>query len=113
MFVFTAKLNKRKAVLFLIVIALVIAAVILGVSLRSTTLRRAPSPTAAVPSGIRTAEDAAAYLTALGWELEPEPLEVRDVVIPRQFTGAYAGYAALQKRQGFPIEQYGGMEAVR
>ena len=34
MFVFTAKLNRRKAVLLLIVFALVIAAVILAVSLR-------------------------------------------------------------------------------
>ena len=28
-------------------------------------------------------------------------------------SGVYADYAALQKKQGFPIEQYGGMDAVR
>ena len=112
MFVFTAKLNKRKAVLFLIVLALVIAAVILAVSLRGSTgvLRTANTP---APASVRSPRDAASYLAALGWEVEPEPLEVQEIVIPRQFTGVYAEYAALQKKQGFPLEQYGGMDAVR
>ena len=112
MFVFTAKLNRRKAVLFLIVLALVIAAVILAVSLRGTRSHAHVERTPA-PAGIRSVGDAAAYLTALGWEIDPEPLEVREIVIPRQFTGVYGDYAALQKQQGFPLEQYGGRDAVR
>lgn len=112
MFVFTAKLNRRKAVLLLVVVALVIAAVILAVSIRGAKghshTERAPAPAA-----VRTADDAAAFLAALGWEVDPEPLEVRELVIPRQFSGVYADYVQLQKKQGFPIEQYGGMDAVR
>ena len=112
MFVFTAKLNRRKAVLLLIVFALVIAAVILAVSLRGAK-GHTPAMHTAAPVSIRAASDAAAYLAALGWEVDPEPLEVREIVIPRQFSGVYADYAALQKRQGFPLDQYGGMDAVR
>ena len=112
MFVFTAKLNKRKAVFFLIVLALVIAAVILAVSLRGikghTTAVHTP-----VPAGIRSPADAAAYLASLGWEVDPEPLEVRDILIPRQFSGVFADYADLQKQQGFPLEKYKGMDALR
>ena len=112
MFVFTAKLNRRKAVLFLIVFALILAAIILAVSLRGTGIstRAERTPT---PAPIRTAGDAAAYLAALGWEVEPEPMEIREIVIPRSFTGVYADYVDLQKKQGFPIEKYGGMDAVR
>lgn len=112
MFVFTAKLNRRKAVFFLIVFALILAAIILAVSLRNSgvTPRQERTPT---PALIRTAGDAAAYLAALGWEVDPEPVEIRDIVIPRSFSGVYADYVALQKKQGFPIEQYGGMDAVR
>ena len=112
MFVFTAKLNRRKAVLFLIVFALILAAIILAVSLRRTGKTSHAERTSA-PVRIRTAEDAAAYLAGLGWEVEPEPLEVREIVIPRSFSGVYADYVDLQKKQGFPIEQYGGMDAVR
>ena len=112
MFVFTAKLNRRKAVLFLIVFALILAAIIMAVSLRGTggTPRSDRTP---APILVRTAGDAAAYLAALGWEVEPEPVEVREIVIPRSFSGVYADYVALQKKQGFPIEQYGGRDAVR
>ena len=112
MFVFTAKLNRRKAVLFLIVLVLVIAAVVLAVSLRSAKGRTGVTHTP-VPAGIRSPADAAAYLAALGWEVDPEPLEVRDILIPRQFSGVFADYAALQKQQGFPLEKYKGMDAVR
>ena len=112
MFVFTAKLNRRKAVLFLIAFALVLAAIILAVSLRGGKENGRPARTPA-PTLVRTAGDAAAYLAALGWEVDPEPLEVREIVIPRSFSGVYADYVALQKQQGFPIEQYGGMDAVR
>jgi hypothetical protein len=49
----------------------------------------------------------------LGWETEKEPLEVKEIVIPREFTGVYADYIELQRSQGYTIDQYGGLEATR
>ena len=112
MFVFTAKLNKRKALCFVIAFALILAAIILAVSLRGSK-SRAEGRKEPAYQGIRSAEDAAAYLRSLGWEVQPEPLEIREIVIPREFTGVYADYINLQEQQGFPIAQYGGMDAVR
>ncbi len=111
MFVFTAKLNRKKAVLFVSLLALVVALIILCVALRGKV--RPPESTPAAPLTVSNASEAAAYLKNLGWELESTPLEVRDLVIPRSFTGAYADYAALQAQQGFPIAEYGGMKATR
>ena len=59
------------------------------------------------------AAGAVRYLAGLGWQVEPQPLEVRDLVIPRSFSGVYADYAALQEKQGYPLAEYGGMEARR
>lgn len=112
MFVFTAKLDRKKAVVFVICLALLLAAVILLVSLRGGGSKPA-EPKHTAPSAVADADDAAAYLRSLGWEVEPEPLEVKPLVIPRSFTGVYADYAELQARQGYPIAEYGGMEAVR
>lgn len=112
MFVFTAKLNRKKAVLAVVILAAVLAAVILLVSLSGNR----PRPVKAEPSAplsVTGPQEAAAYLRSLGWEVDPEPLEVKSLVIPRSFTGVYADYAALQARQGFPIAEYGGMEATR
>ncbi len=111
MFVFTAKLNRKKAVIAAVALALVLGAVILLVSLRDRGSagngKRSPSP------GVSDATGAARYLGELGWQVDPEPLEVKHLTIPRSFTGAYAEYAALQTRQGLPLSEYGGMEAVR
>ena len=111
MFVFTAKLNRKSAVAAVVALAVVLIAVILLVSLRS--IGRAGTPTAPEAGGITDAAGAARYLAGLGWEVDAQPLEVKDLVIPRSFSGVYADYAALQTRQGYPLSEYGGMEARR
>lgn len=111
MFIFTAKLNKRKLVALILFLALALCAIILAVSLRG--LRSGGEREPVVANTVRDSSDAARYLQALGWEVDPSPLEVKSIVIPRSFTGVYADYAALQKAQGYPLEEYGGKEAVR
>ncbi len=111
MFVFTAKLNRKKAIIAVVALALTLGAVILLVSLRA----RGNAGDGKHTPGLRVSDpaDAADYLGELGWQVDPEPLEVKHLVIPRSFTGSYAEYAALQARQGLPLSEYGGMEAVR
>ncbi len=110
MFVFTAKLNRKSAVAAVAVLALALVAVILLISLRTI---RGSAPKTQETGGVADAAGAARYLAGLGWEVEPQPLEVKSLVIPRSFTGAYAGYADLQTKQGYPLAEYGGMEARR
>ena len=111
MFVFTAKLNRKSAVAAVAALALVLIAVILLVSLRS--IGGSSAPKTQETGGITDAAGAARYLASLGWEVEPQPLEVKALVIPRSFSGAYADYASLQAKQGYPLAEYGGMEAKR
>ena len=112
MFVFTAKLNRKSVVAAVAVLALALIAVILLVSLHSIGGGKTKTEKAGVGS-VADAADAARYLAGLGWEVEPQPLEIREFVIPRSFSGAYADYAELQARQGYPLAEYGGMEAKR
>ncbi len=112
MFVFTAKLNRKKAVAAVVILAVVLAAVILLVSLLGNR-PKTESEGKSTPLSVTGPAEAAAYLGSLGWKVDPEPMEVKNLVIPRSFTGVYADYAALQARQGYPIAEYGGMEAVR
>ncbi len=111
MFVFTAKLNRKKAILAVIALALVLAALILLAGLRGRNRTEKHGEGASM--GVSDAAGAVRYLNSLGWEVDPEPLEVKHLVIPRSFTGVYADYAALQAGQGYPLAEYGGMEAVR
>ena len=112
MFVFTAKLNRKKAVIGMILFALLIIAVILAVSLRRIHGNGSPSERTDPPA-VHSASEAADYLRFLGWEADGEPIEVRTVIIPREFSGVYQDYAALQREQGYTLERYGGKEATR
>ena len=103
MFVMTAKLNKKKlAAIFLAVVLAIVAIVVLLNVIGGSSAGK-----------IRGVDDAAAYLESLGWQVLPEPLEVQEIVIPRDFSGVYEGYIALQQKQGFKLEEYGGMNATR
>jgi hypothetical protein len=52
------------------------------------------------------AADIAAYLATFGWQVEAEPVTVKNVQIPARFTEVYEQYNALQKRQGFDLSRY-------
>ena len=44
-----------------------------------------------------------AFLAQFGWEIEPDPLAVKEVIIPARFNEVYAQYNELQKTQGFDL----------
>ena len=53
------------------------------------------------------------YLTAFGWEVDAEPQEVVDVVIPQSFNAVYQRYNEIQKQQGMDLERYQGKTVKR
>lgn len=112
MFVFTAKLDRKKAVAFVVALALLLVGIILLVSLHDGGKAKKHEGVT-VPLTVSNAEEAVTYLNSLGWQVDSEPLETKELVIPRSFTGVYADYAELQAAQGYPIAEYGGMRATR
>lgn len=109
MFIFTAKLNKKRAIIGILLFAVLICAIILVAGIRSAVSTEADSLSAIV----KTNEQRVQYLNALGWEVEATPLEEQDILIPREFSGVYETYNDLQKQQGFDLSDYCGMEATR
>ena len=110
MFICTLKFDKKKAVFWVLMAALVIVAVILlagardqhGVPERS----RADDPV----TSAKTEKQRVAYLSQYGWEVESPALSEETVVIPRSFNKVFDNYNALQKQQGFDLSEYCGME---
>ena len=47
-------------------------------------------------------------LPAYGWEVEEEPLEIQEVLIPSEFDETYEKYNYIQKQQGFDLSRYRG-----
>lgn len=55
---------------------------------------------------IRDNEDRVEFLSQFGWEVEDDPLETVEVVIPTEFDTVFAGYNEIQKAQGLDLGKY-------
>lgn len=61
----------------------------------------------------QTSEQRLAFIAQFGWEVEAEPLEIQEVLIPAEFDDVYASYNELQKAQGLNLTRYAGKIAKR
>ena len=95
MFIVTAKLSRRKAVLSAVCLLAVIA---LSVAL----LSRGEKPKADAVK-VETNDARVEYLRSRGWEVESEPVETLSVPLPDELVEPYLSYNALQLEQGFDL----------
>ena len=96
MLIWTARLSKKRAVLMIIALGAVMAALICLFA-----GRQQPKP-AATPQ-LLTNADRVTYLCSFGWEVEPEPLETLQFLLPDTLEEPYLTYNDLQKSQGFDL----------
>ena len=106
MLIWTARLSKKKAACTIIILGILISALICVLS------RPAPEPQPEVPQ-LLTNEDRIAYLTSYGWELEPEPLETLQFLLPETLQEPYLSYNTLQQSQGFDLDPLCGSHVTR
>lgn len=109
MFVYTARLNRKKVYIAVIALVILILTIFFIVSVNSTSAVESLS----VSTAAKNNEQRAEYLKSLGWEIDPEPLEEQTIIIPKEFSEIYNEYNALQAEQGFDLTKYAGKEAVR
>ena len=107
-FIWTAKINKKKIVLTLAAALCVTAAAFTFWGSRGT----AASATAS-PKGIKTEEDRVAYLQEWGWQVSPQAALVEELELPQEFGTEYAQYLELQTGQGFDLSKYAGKRVRR
>lgn len=67
------------------------------------------------PKKIKTKnnEERLAFMKSYGWDVQEDPVEVAEVIIPKEFDAVYTDYNALQKLQGFDLESYAGKRCKR
>lgn len=121
MFVYSAKMDKRKLLAILICLAVVVLVLVLAFTrgggqstepqtadeLRQSQIKLIKS------ARLKTNEDRLELLTSLGWEVGITPLECCEVTIPSEFSDVYANYNNLQKEQGLDLAQYKGETVTR
>ena len=107
-FIWTAKLNKKK-------IVLTVAAVLCASAAAVTLLagRGAAASASISPKGVKTEEDRVAYLQEWGWQVSPQATLVEELELPKEFGPEYSQYLELQTGQGFDLSKYAGKRVRR
>ena len=55
---------------------------------------------------IKTNDDRINFLKQFGWEVNPEPIEMVEVIIPKEFDAIYKKYNEVQKAQSLNLEKF-------
>ena len=101
MLIWTARFSKKKAVAAVIAMGLMIAALICLVGQRQS---QTPPELQ-----LNTNPDRVAYLESLGWEVQTEPVETLQFLLPEP----YLTYNELQDSQGFDLSVCCGKQITR
>ena len=60
-----------------------------------------------------TADDRLKFISDLGWIVDEDPVEVRQIAIPQEFDDVYSNYNEIQLSQGYDLTKYAGRSAKR
>ena len=106
MMVMTAKVDFKKVLIILGVVALLIIGVIL--------LFGGGDDAAATSAAAVSNNDARVkFLTDIGWDVTTSPAETSQVRIPENNSEVYDRYNQLQKSQGYDLTSYAGKNVMR
>lgn len=106
MFVVSVKSDKilKFTVAFVLAAALTVGAVI-------SVSKHKALPSSNIGGIVMKAETAAervAFFSQFGWEIDEDPMEVKEVIIPEEFDETYTEYNEIQKAQDLDLEKYKG-----
>lgn len=106
MFVKTVKFNRKTAVICVVIAAVVLLAIILAVSNGSSDSNHSIFD---FDGSVKTNEGRIAFLESCGWQVESDPLEVKNVLIPKEFSDILVEYNEMQIASGFDLTEYAGL----
>ena len=115
MFIFTAKLRRKRIALGVAALVLVCGA--LAVFAGSHTFwgpERAVFGFFSSKDSVKTNENRLAYLENLGWIVEPEPVLEEKLKIPKSFEDDFLrDYLAMQNESGYALQEQAGKKVSR
>ena len=62
---------------------------------------------------IKSNADRVTFLKQFGWEVDAQPINEQEVIIPAEFDKIFAAYNELQKSQGLNLTKYRGKDVTR
>ena len=109
MFVFSLRANKPKLIAGLCILLIVSVSLSVLLTGRHINVRKDND----ISAKASDAQERIAFLSQYGWDINEDPIEVTEVIIPTQFNDTYTKYNELQKDQGMDLEPYKGLRVKK
>lgn len=111
MFVRSIRLGKRR----LLAVCILLLAAVLATAVLPLVMQEDSVSVGLILKGQSVKDNDAriAYLATYGWQVEPEPESIEEVVIPQEFSDVFEKYNAIQLKQGFDLEKQKGQRVKR
>lgn len=114
MFVFSVESKKLRAAA-IIAAAAVSAAVIVTLIFTHGRSSQPKKTTASAELSYKAATGAERlkFISQFGWEVDEDPAEVSEIIIPEEFDAVYENYNTIQRAQGLDLSAYRGKRVKR
>jgi hypothetical protein len=110
MFVMSVKMSTVKLVSIIAVLGLIVA---VAAWPKADVPTQQATTTGINYGNIKNDTDRITFLKQFGWEVDLEPIECQEIIIPSVFNKVYEQYNAIQKAQGLDLSKYVGKRAKR
>ncbi len=109
MFVFSVRANKPKLIAALCALLVIIVCLFFFVSGKDNPVTNDGE----ISAKASNEAERIAFLSQFGWEINEDPVEVSEVIIPSEFNDTYSAYNELQKKQSMDLEAYKGQRVKK
>ena len=110
---FLVSLKSLKGKLILLVAAVTAIVIVFSVISNSENAEKVTPTDGVMNFSASTEEERMNFITQLGLNVEKEPSEVTEVIIPEEFDETYTSYNEIQKTAGLDLEYYKGCTVKR
>jgi len=104
MLIWTARFSRRRAVILVVFLGVILALVVMLAGRHNQTEQTAK---------LSTNENRVEFLQSYGWEVNSEPMETLQFLLPKELPEPYVTYNELQKQQGFDLTACCGKQVER
>ena len=116
MIAYSFKFSAKKVLIFCVAIGIIAGGFFIGRNIINDNIKEASTITkesiAKFPK-VKINDDRLDIAKKLGWEVEAEPIEIEEIIIPEEFDEVYEKYNDLQKEMGLDLSKYKGKKCKR
>lgn len=109
MFVFSFRANKPKIIAGLCLLLIISFSVSFLLAGKHISVKKEQE----ISSKASNSQERITFLSQYGWDVNEEPIEVTEVIIPTEFNDTYNKYNDLQKQQNMDLEPYKGLRVKK